>query len=103
MRKPGLFRVDAGTRGTIFAGVPMSVMALHMYLSDTVMRNMSDTVWVYTFWGAVMIVAVLGLLAYHFIPKRLIAPVGIACWVVFFAAFFWKCWFGSFAFWHPHG
>jgi hypothetical protein len=96
MKKQSPFRIDEGARRMIFAGIPVCALAV-LVLVDSSEHILSEKYWPYIFYGIMMVVVVLGMLAYNVTPKRFILPLGIAGWIITSSILCWVGWFG------PHG
>ncbi len=59
-----------------------------------VVRLFGERALPYVIYGTVIIVAIAAMIAYRFIPKRAIIPLGTIGWVLSFILLYWWFWFG---------
>ena len=83
----------------IYSGFLVCILVV-LTLGDSLTHIVSLRVWPCVFLGLALVVVVLGLIAYNFIPKRLILPIGIIGWLVSFSILCWMLWFGPLALGH---
>jgi hypothetical protein len=100
MKNRGPFNIDEGARRMIYCGAPLCVLVALTGIGCSLENRALDKVWPYVFLGTVLIVFVLGMIAYNFIPKRFILPLGIVGWLVSFAIMAWLLWFGRLSLGH---
>jgi hypothetical protein len=96
--KPSYAIGEAGRRA-IYAGIPVLPLAvlgcaLSTSFEASVVRMVGETGLPYFIYGTAIVVAVLGMVLYNFLPKRLIVPLGVAAWIVALSLLYWWFWFG---------
>jgi hypothetical protein len=83
----------------IFCGVPLCISGLFTLIAAT-KHIVTENVYPYVFCGMAIILTAFSMVAYNFIPKRLILPLGIAGWIISFSILCWMLWFGPLALEH---
>ena len=92
------FRINEGARRMIFFGIPAVPIMLVPYLP--LEHIFGERAYPYILFGAMGIIATLGMVGYNFIPKRLIVPLGIIGWLLTASILCWYGWFGPGTFGH---
>jgi hypothetical protein len=87
MNKQNPLGMNEGARRMIFAGVPVSILAV-IVLIDSHEHIISEKFWPYIFFGIMLIVTVLGMITYNITPKRLTLPLGSIGWAISFLILF---------------
>lgn len=80
MKTQSPFKIDERAGRMIFAGAPVCLLAV-LVMVDLSEHILNEKYWPYIFYGIMMVVGVLGMLAYNVAPRWLVLPLGIAGWV----------------------
>ena len=78
----------------IFFGVAVLLVMVLGCMGERLSHILGERVFIYIFFGTMMIISILGVFAYNLTPKRLVVPLGIACWIISFSILCWWAWFG---------
>jgi hypothetical protein len=87
---------NEGARQMVYSGAILCVLGVFT-LIESLTRIISLRVWPCAFLGLVFVVVVVGLIAYNYIPKRFIMPIGIIGWILAFSILAWMVWYNPLA------
>jgi hypothetical protein len=95
------YGIGPGGRWLIFAGIPLSVIAILFTTTERSLdRIVGHAAEPYVLFFVPAAIAITGMVFYDYFPKRLIIPIGIIGWIMGLSIMYWYSWFGPGAFGH---
>ena len=90
MNEPRSSGIGPGGRWFIFGGVPaLFIFVIECCSYEYTVRKFGEEVSPYLALGGAGIIFIIGLIAYDYVPKRLIIPIGVAGWILTFLFVYW--------------
>ena len=77
-------QLGPGVRYFIWGGIPGSAIMLEVFLSGKLAWRLGEKFAAYALLGIAGVISIVGLILYDYIPERLVIPLGVTGWLMFF-------------------
>jgi hypothetical protein len=106
MNKKNPNGIGPSGRWSIFFGIPVTILGILLNvtlphgLEPGLANAVGETALPYVVFFTPVVIGVVGIVLYQYLPKRLVIPLGIVGWIVGLSLIYWYFWFGPGSFGH---